>query len=237
MPKQITHPLGTFRVWPDSIGRALEAGDFWDDQIRPILDEADPTGWAIDLGANIGFHTVYLARRFRHVIAVEAHPATYRLLCENITLNGLWAQVSTYCLAAYDHRTTLALATGPLITWDQPHEMDLDQTSSAGSVAFVPHALTEGRLRVPAGPIDPLVHANTVVSLIKTDVQGCDLRALKGLQRTIHRDRPLIVFEYEANLSQHHQDTWDQYLHFFTAMGYTVTLLREGLWDYVARPQ
>lgn len=38
MPTLITHPLGHFWVWPDSVGRALTKGAFWDEHLRPALD-------------------------------------------------------------------------------------------------------------------------------------------------------------------------------------------------------
>ena len=42
-----------------------------DQQIQPAIDSADVTGAALDLGANIGWFTVYMARRFAKVLAWE----------------------------------------------------------------------------------------------------------------------------------------------------------------------
>lgn len=46
--------------------------------------------WFFDLGANIGTQTVYAARSgaFTRVLAVEAMPGTFELLCDNVTFNN-----------------------------------------------------------------------------------------------------------------------------------------------------
>src|SRR5205823_755569 len=50
-------------------------------------------GIFVDVGANIGIHTLAAARRLRAgggaVLAFEPHPANYRALCHNLRQNGL----------------------------------------------------------------------------------------------------------------------------------------------------
>ena len=61
--RDLTTAWGTFRCFDgDAVGNALAEGRFWDAHLRPFMDEAATvyTGWAIDIGAYIGFHTVYL---------------------------------------------------------------------------------------------------------------------------------------------------------------------------------
>lgn len=238
----VTGPWGSFRCWDqDIVGSIIATGQFWDQQIQPFLDEADPSGWALDLGANIGWFTVYLARRFAHVFAVEAHPGTVELLRENVTAHMLADKVTILQAAAYDRVTELHLATAEQLGWPVPSETDLDRTHGAASIAFVPMGTG---LAVSALPIDPLLREARVVpfvheprvTMIKSDCQGADLRALIGLQRTIARDRPLIVFEFEGPAALWHGDTWDDYLAFFAARNYSVTQIRPDLGDYVARP-
>lgn len=236
MPLQVSTFQGTFWCWPDIIRNALEKGEFWDQQIQPAIDEADPRGWALDLGANIGWFTVYMAKRFERVLAFEAHPSTFALLEQNILANA-GPHVEAYRLAAYSKEATLHLATAEMLGWAVPDERDLDQTVGAASLAFVPAALRADGLAVHAVAVDDLLSTEDRVTCIKTDVQGCDLQALRGLQRTITRCRPLIIFEYEMGASQWHGDVWQDYLDFFEQLNYTVTRIREDLWDYVARPQ
>lgn len=237
--RTVTGPWGSFRCWDtDLVGHIISTGQFWDQQIQPFLDEADPTGWALDLGANIGWFTVYLAKRFAHVLAVEAHPGTYQLLCENIDAHGITEKVTAIGGAAYDRATRLRVAPGEWLGWIVPSELDLDQTPNAASIAFVPATDDEG-LRVPAFPVDVLLSQLTPrprVTLIKVDCQGADLRALTGLTGTILRDRPLIVFEWEGGASLWHGDELKDYLAFFTSHNYSMEQIRPDLGDFVARP-
>ncbi len=240
MPRVVTGPYGTFHAWQnDIVSTAIASGTFWDGHIKGALDAADPTGTVLDLGANIGFFTVYLARRFARVLAVEAHPETYKLLVKNMAENQIDPdRFALWYGAAYDRKTTLHLAPAEWLGFALPSETNLDLTSSSASVAFAP---TGEGLAVPAFPVDPLVQSYQhdgwpSVSLIKVDCQGCDLRALVGLQETITRDRPLIVFEFEGSPSRWHGDAMEDYEAFFAAHHYSVERIREDLWDYVARP-
>jgi hypothetical protein len=74
------------------------------------------------------------------------------------------------------------------------------------------------------------------VSLIKIDAQGCDLRVLRGLERTITRSRPLILWEFEEAAASWHGDRWDDYQRWFADHRYSIARVREDLWDYVATP-
>ena len=249
MPRIVTSSYGTFHAWTsDHLSTMIGTGAFWDEQIKVVLDAGDPTGTALDLGANIGFHTVYLAGRYARTLAVEAHPETYKLLVKNIAQNGLESpHVIARSGAAYDRHTTLYLALPPLVGFKIPSETDLDQTPNSPSFAFVPKEkmirLDAKGLAIPAFPLDDDIERLQQtdgwppVSCIKVDCQGCDLRALMGLTRTIARDRPQIVFEFEWGVAACHEDTWADHLAFFAAHHYTVTRLHTSVEDHWAHPE
>lgn len=237
MTLSIAHPLGTFRAWPDIVGNILQTGVFWDEQIRPSMDAGDPAGWAIDLGANIGFHTVYLARRYAQVIAVEAHPSTYQLLLENLKANGVLEKVYPFHYAAYDREIEMALAPAEYVGWPIPDEIDLSSCTYGSSVAFLPIDKHPKPAMVRGGPIDAFVPPDAHVSMIKCDVQGCDLRALMGLEKTIRRCRPVICYEVETSAAVWHGDHLPDHEAWFDTLGYDVSVIQVGLWDFAARPR
>lgn len=239
MPTLIDHPLGRFWVWPDSVGRDLQRGGFWDEHLRPAMDAADPSGWALDLGASTGWFTVYLARRFAHVLAVEAHPTTYRLLLQTLAMNHLLGGgvVTPMWVAAYDRPATLRMATEAEIGWTLPSYVHLDGAVCASGVAFRPDGIQPDHLQVAALPVDDLVPPTARVTLIKVDVQGCDLRALHGLSKTIARCRPPVLFEYEAISQDWHGDGLEAYLAFFAEREYTVAQVHPSFQDYLAVPR
>lgn len=221
---------GPFHVWShDQVGHVIGDGTtFWDWQLRPAIDAAaarQPDGWALDLGAAFGWFTVYLAERFAHVVAVEASSETYALLCRNIDDRGL--QVSACNFAAYDVRGRFSLVSDAMIGW--PIHA-LDDEPNASSIAFWP-----SDAGVSGGPVEDILVPGAPVALIKVDVQGCDLRAMKGLTQTIDRCRPTLLFEYEMGPSLWHGDTFDDYLDFLRSHRYRWTELPAS--NYWAEPE
>ena len=221
--------LGPFWVYDEgTITRALEAGQWWDDHLKPILDEVE-SGVAIDIGAHFGWFTIYLAQRLARVIAVEPYPSSFERLIYNVQRRpGLEHRIQCWPVAACDQVTVLAL------------DPANDQTD-AGSFGFTLPQPGSG-IRVPAVPLDQYLPAHTWlrlhdISLIKCDAQGADLRALEGLALTIQRCRPLIVFEWEADMAGWQGDDWTDYMEFFDRIGYRVERITPDYWDFVARPQ
>lgn len=226
--------FGRLLCWNDTVGRALQTGVFWDEQICAALNEADPKGWAIDLGANIGWFTLYLAQRHAGVIAVEAHPETFTLLMAN-TMKSRNPHITLLPWAAYDSEVPLTLAPAAAVGWDWDGGYTLETCPHPGSIVYQP-AKDGEPVYAKGTPIDPYV-GSYPVSVIKVDVQGCDLRALRGLTETITRCRPIIVFEYEGPASQWNGCSWFDYMDFFGQLNYGVERIREDLWDFVARPR
>lgn len=214
--------LGRFSLYETgTITRALRLGQWWDAHLKPILDEVPSGGWAIDIGAHVGWFTRYLSHRFR-VVAVEPNPETFQLLTQNNYGDTPYSvRVQCWPVAAYHQVATLS--------WDLRNDR-----TDAGACAFTP---TNGLYTVPAVPLDHYLLAHAHVSVIKCDAQGADLRALKGLRQTIARCRPLIVFEWEEGMAAWQGDTWQDYLDFFQELNYTVERITLDYWDYVARPR
>lgn len=228
--------FGALLCWNDTVGRALNTGVFWDAQIREALEEGDPRGWALDIGANIGWFSLSLAERYAGVIAVEAHPETYMLLLANIAQSGSRRRIFAHQHAAYDAVVSLTLASPAAVGWKWDGSYDLTHCPHPASIVYQPAAAGEPVYAIGM-PLDRILDPDMPVSVIKVDAQGCDLRALRGLRETITRWRPIIVFEYEGPASAWNGCTWGDYMNFFRELRYTVARIREDLWDYVARPQ
>jgi FkbM family methyltransferase len=225
------------------IGNALATGAFWDGQIKPSIDaaaKARPGSWAIDLGANQGWFTLYMAKIFSGVIALEAHPTIFKVLRKNVERGEDRAyrqggMVRAYQLAAYNEATTLELAGADVHGWNPPNDFDTDPNGD--SLAFVPVRSGQERLTVKAVAVDTLVPKTLDIGFIKVDCQGADLRALVGLTATIKRCRPRIVFEVEHGLLQQFGDTWEDHLDFFKKIGYyEPRRLHDHAWDYEVLP-
>jgi len=233
-PRLISTAWGTFQCYPDdSVGNALVAGEFWDAHLRPYFDEgahAD-SGWAIDVGAYIGFHSCYLARKFHTVVAVEPVWETFNLLRLNLLTNNPRCNVIPLCLAAYHHEGVLRQGGMSEIGYDPT------LSTHAPAVPWFPTLLGGSEPHIVAGNLDARLPDTAPVQLIKIDAQGCDLRVLWGLSDTIARCRPLILLEWEANYAKFHGDTWEDVLLWAQRYRYTVTRISDHFCDYVLRAE
>lgn len=236
-----TGPYGRFlTIVPDLIGGAIERGEFWDPHLKPIIERcADPTRTAIDAGAYIGFHSVFLAKHFGRVYAFEPQPRCFRLLNANVELNGC-DRVHTYNRPLYDAEIPMELASGDLQQIPlklRNGAIDYAEIGNAAALAFVPVDSPQAA-RVRAATIDSLELRD--VGFIKVDTQGCDFRVLRGAGRTISACRPTIVFEFEEKLASYHGDTLEELRQFFSRHDYDVTEISHSgalQWDFLATPR
>lgn len=199
MPDEvISTPFGKFLIDPaDIIGSTLKAGTLWDGPgfLQPIAVEFGRLGEVgttiLDVGANLGSFAVWLASRGAwRVIAVEPVPETLRYLKANLDLN------QSVC---GDHVIPLEIA-----AYDRPCQMKLAAPIDRGNLGGT--ALVKDPTgSIQATPLDMWQHVcGQKVSLIKIDAQGCDGRVLYGLEQLLQRDKPAIVFEWEADLAYVH---------------------------------
>jgi FkbM family methyltransferase len=243
----LTHgPYGTFLVHhPDVVGDAIIRGEFWDAYLEAAIKRhADPQRVAIDAGAYVGFHTVFLARHFRQVHAFEPEPHAYALLRTNIALNACRNAVA-HERALYSHPCRVELA--PAAVQEVPlqrdeHGLVYETIGNPAALAFVEAAGTRTDAAaddtVPAVTIDGL--GLDRVGFIKVDTQGADLPVLRGAEQTIRRCRPVIAFEFERELSRLHGAEWPMFEAFFGALGYRLEEARRTpdgkQTDYLALP-
>jgi FkbM family methyltransferase len=141
-------------------------------------------GVALDIGAYIGNHTLWLARRFRRVHAFEPHPLTHELLDFN---TRRLPNVERHALALGEQA-----GSAPLV---------VDSINMGGSTLTYGGFETQQSVPVRVERLDDLVdHGLDLRGLcfVKIDVEGHEAAALRGAQRTLAREQPLLVFEQHA---------------------------------------
>lgn len=145
------------------------------------------TGMAIDVGANIGNHSLYFADHFKYVVSLEPNPRVFELLCFNSKLRDN-IQPLNIGASDIDGETTLLFTPG---NWGGGHLVDKDRDRPDG----IPVTLKR---------LDELdVLGSCSVGLIKIDVEGHELQVLKGAIKILLRSRPVILFEQQpADIAQ-----------------------------------
>jgi FkbM family methyltransferase len=164
------------------IGRSLELYGEWAESELELLGLFLTAGdLVLDVGANVGTHTVFFARRVGaggRVHAFEPQRIVFQTLCANVALNSL--------TNVHAHQAAVGRAAG---TARLP-PIDYHQAANFGGVAL--DGVTEGE-SVPVMSLDELDLPRC--KLLKMDVEGMELAALEGARSLIERCRPMIYLE------------------------------------------
>ena len=161
--------------WRVKAGLGLTTWEPWLDQYIPTS-----TGIALDIGANSGQWANLLAGRFSHVYAFEPQPEVAVKLRKAMPSN-VWVVAA----AAWSSSDIVPLVQYGLTELGVTVPHDLDDTNGP----------ERGMMFVPAIPIDSMELDGSLVSFIKVDVEGAELRVMQGARRTIERDRPTVLIE------------------------------------------
>lgn len=137
----------------------------------------------LDIGANIGNHSVYLARRFRRVVAFEPGSVAFHLLCANRSLNGC-ANIDPYQVGISSHDGQAYLVQ---VQSDNIGSNAVTGDANAGSAEEIALRRGDGFLESLPG-LPP-------IGLVKIDVEGHEIEALRSLEKTLRAYRPIILFE------------------------------------------
>jgi FkbM family methyltransferase len=155
--------------------------------LREILLREGITSTALDVGANIGNHTVFFADFFEHVIALEPNPATYSVLQLN---TQALLNVSCAMVGASSAKATLMF---------QVNELNRGDSRVMSANAATDVGTAKPSMTIDVMPLDSIEDVQSRdIGLIKIDVQGHELQVIRGLANTLQKQSPLIVFEQEA---------------------------------------
>ena len=164
------------------IGRSLECYGEWCEPGLDILLQCTTSGGTIlDVGANIGTHTVALAKKVGtngRVIAFEPQRMIYQNLCANVSLNRL---TNVDCLQKGVGKESAVF-----------HMPIMDPETQQNFGAFEISGYKTGE-PVEIITIDSL--SLEACSLIKVDVEGMEKEVLTGANDTIRQFRPLMFVE------------------------------------------
>jgi FkbM family methyltransferase len=166
--------------------------------IEKICSILRPDAIALDIGANVGFWTLPLAKKLRYgvVHAFEPTPSTYLTLQQNISLNRL-SNITTYQLGVSDKDGDL-----PLSTYDGEGRSSGWNTFGNSNTLPPPTSIINAKLTtldawwVSAG--------RPTCQFAKIDVEGFELQVIKGGTEFFrhHRSQPdFFVFMEVANVT------------------------------------
>ena len=155
-----------------TIGRSLELyGEYCHDEIEWIKTLTNPGSFVLDIGANIGTHTIGIAPHVNRVMAFEPDPDNFELLVKNIAT------------AMYNNVTPVPAAVSD-VPGQVGTQFDYGKTSVTSSG------------EIPSTPID-MIEGLPRIDFAKIDVEGMELKVLNGMRQTIASHKPQMLIEMQ----------------------------------------
>jgi FkbM family methyltransferase len=180
--KQCRHGRMMYNVNDQYIGRSLDLyGEYSEGEVDLFRQVLRPGDLALDVGANIGVHTVPMARLVGErgaVFAFEAQRTAYQTLCGNVAVNGL--------LHVWCHNVAVGDSPGSIIV----PVLNPERPNNFGGLALGKYAAGD---RIPISRLDDT--PMPACRFIKVDVEGMELQVLRGAAKLIERFRPVLYVE------------------------------------------
>jgi len=147
-----------------------------------------PQPVVLDIGANIGNHTLAFATVASRVHAFEPIPRIHALLQQNVQQNQL-ANVTLHPLALSDEEGEATI--------------HMVKAGNVGASSFDQRGADTEAVTVQRRRGDALLAELDVqqVDLVKIDVEAHEVFVLRGLLDTLRRDRPVITMEWNDPLT------------------------------------
>ncbi len=223
VPATLANGMKMQVVWTDSVGSAIRSeGCYEPEVVSVLLSQIKYGDTVIDVGAHVGQYTLFAAGIGCTVHSFEPEPRTFATLSANVAKNHLANVFLNQCaLAESSCLATLFSA----------------NADNIGATSLLPNEDTSNESTVVrCVPLDEYLieHGNQKVSLIKIDVEGAELKALRGAQRTLSRDHPKLILEFFASRQTHFGYSCSDVTSFLQGFGYRLRrITSDGLIPYV----
>jgi FkbM family methyltransferase len=166
-------------------------------------------GILLDIGANIGWYSIVMAKESKlTVYAFEPHPFNYSMLKENIRNNHL-ENIHAFPFAIADKEGRMKL--------------HIYKSYNMGRHSLVNHGKTGKYHEVDTIAIDTFMKNNGLdnqpVEMLKIDIEGFEMAALRGAENTLRRTR-YVFSEFSPAIMKTINESPSGYVDFMQALGF-----------------
>lgn len=178
-------------LWPIRSARTSLLGRIFDQQVS---NRGKQNTTALDVGANIGNHSLFFSKYFQSVFSFEPSALNYRLLEANLLAREA-VNITPIQSALGSINKQLVFSDGHS---SKGRSGIIDENNLMRDTLSNQDGVTH-EITVENG--DEFIRCNCKsnhICFIKVDVEGYELEVFKGLENTIRRFQPLIAFEQLA---------------------------------------
>lgn len=173
----------------DSITREIQSVGEYDgntlSSLREVLTCIQPRT-SLDIGANIGNHAIVIAQYTKKLIAFEPVKFIFNALQENLQLNGL--------------KNAVAFNAG-LSDEASKRDIFIPKHGNLGCSSLEAYFEDADKQEIELIVGDQYLNKASpreYIDFIKMDVEGHEVSALQGLEKTLKQHQPLLLIEYKS---------------------------------------
>ena len=212
--KMTSKKFGVNMVLPNHDHRSapLEAINFngcEEEELALIMKLLKKKGNFIDIGANIGWHSIIIAKKLKKikVYAFEPIKKTYKFLIQNIKLNSI-KNIKTFNFGFYNENKKI-----PFYTYKEGlANSSIKNLSQRSSVI-----LQKAYVKI----FDNFINKNKIkVDFIKCDVEGAELFVFLGAKKVLLKDKPIVICEMLRKFSKKFKYHPNEIILLFKEFGY-----------------
>jgi FkbM family methyltransferase len=190
--------------------RGIREGWLFDAAVRYVVSRLSSSDTFVDVGANLGTFAIPAALKCRRVLAIEALPVNFVLLCRSLVKNRLTNVTPVHCAA----------------------HAGAGIVNVAMESAWATVSDTAPGVSTPALSLDEMfsIHGVSDVAILKIDIEGSELPALRGMERAL-RARAVreILLEVNETHCRAAGYTGDELLHYLAGHGYLLYQIYDGI--------
>jgi FkbM family methyltransferase len=181
-------------------------------------------GIFLDIGSNIGYHSLYIASSFKNSLCIcfEPHPDIYKQLVRNIKSNQHLDNVICHNAAVGNHSGKIEFYIPNRVAYNRGVSSVLANYDLLVKNDF-------DKIDVEIINLDEFLDNDTKdkIAVIKIDTQGYEYEVIAGTVDIIRKARPVIIFEFEANY--HAESAEDKFNKILNQLpGYQPFLIKSG---------
>jgi FkbM family methyltransferase len=152
----------------------------------------------VDVGSNVGYYTLKAATDYGediNIVAIEAHPENYKALCRNIACNG-FTNIAAINKAVSENKGIVTMSESLAFGYRTRFETYSINNNNSSSITDA-----SSSLQVECDTLDNIL-AGYKVDLMKIDIEGAEVLALKAATNTLKGLRKIIVEIHEYNFDK-----------------------------------
>ena len=192
---------------------------FYEPEVTSLVKSIVKPDWkCLDIGANIGYYTILLAKLCKYVVAWEPEPSNWDMIEMNRELNKI-NNVFVYRQAVSDKEGEATLY--------------ISDINNGMNRLYKSKQATLAETKVNTITIDDIWNTggHPSIDFIKMDIEGAELGALKGMKQMLEELHPIIIMEFHPDSIIEYGANPKTVYNFVKKLGYSVRLIPNNYTD------